>query len=646
MIDLSAALACALAAADDARQLLLTECARTGGPRGEIGQCAADLEAELLIRARLLDAFPTWGYIGEETEPLRAQKDDAPVWIVDPNDGTSSMQRGYRGHAIAIGLVYADHPVLGVVHAVDAPDDSGDLFAWADGCGPPRRNGAPVTRAHWTTGLDASDVVALSQGANRNPLGYGGCVAPARFVGLPSIAYRLALVAYGECAATLSLNQLGMWDYAAGHALVRGAGGVVLDEIGNEIRYTWNERNVKRRIFAGSPHVVRQLIRQNWKNAPGSGYGDAAPPQDLAPIRATPDALIHNVGILRRAQGCLLGQLAGDSLGALVEFSTASDIARAYPKGGPSQLASGGPHHIIAGQPTDDSELALLLARHLIVDGDFNRERIARAYAGWYHGWTHADAPDACTHSWCRPFDIGATIGSALENITPDDASNGRAAAKMQLSANAASQSNGALMRISPLGIWGALHSPDEVASAARQDAALTHPHSVAQDCSAILAVTIGAAIRDGLDPGQTYQFACEWARTDHVARSVQDTLHRAATAPPPDYTNQQGWVLIAIHNAFFRLLHVGEFENGVVETVRAGGDTDTNAAICGALLGAVFGRSSIPAQWQHMVLTARAMPGWPGVQQPRPAIYWPTDALVIAERLVTSARDQVSSRL
>ena len=71
---------------------------------------------------------------------------------------------------------------------------------------------------------------------------------------------------------------------------------------------------------------------------------------------------------------------------------------------------------------------------------------------------------------------------------------------------------------------------------------------------------------------------------------------------------------------------------------MRSGGDTDTNAAICGALLGAVHGRSSVPEQWQRMVLTCRPLLGQPGVSQPRPAVYWPTDALTLAERLLTTS--------
>jgi hypothetical protein len=88
--------------------------------------------------------------------------------------------------------------------------------------------------------------------------------------------------------------------------------------------------------------------------------------------------------------------------------------------------------------------------------------------------------------------------------------------------------------------------------------------------------------------------------------------------------------------NAFYQLLYGENFQDGVVTTVRCGGDTDTNAAICAALLGAVHGRDAIPIQWQRMVLTCRPMPGHSAVNQPRPALYWPTDALILAERLVS----------
>jgi len=636
--DLSKALSVALAAAEVAREILLVECARPDGPRGEIGHCPADDEAEWAIRKVLRAAFPGWGFLGEETAAQAAEAGEDHVWVVDPNDGTSSMQRGYRGHAVSIGVVAHGRPVLGVVCAVDAPDDAGDLITWAEGCGPLLHNGTPVDQVEVRLpGLAPEDVVCLSQGANRNPVGYLACVSPARFVSLPSIAYRLALVATGEYAATVSLNHLSAWDYAAGHALLRGAGGVLTDEAGAEITYASDGRGRSRRVFGGCRSVVDELVQRPWGRAGGSGFGDAAPPPELAPVRARPGELVHDLGVLRRAQGCLLGQIAGDALGALVEFAPAERIARKYPDGGPRRLAAGGPHHIQAGQPTDDSELALLLARTLVAGSGFDAEAVAAAYAGWYHGWTHAAPPAACDHPWCRPFDVGNTTALALGSVSSEDVQHRCAATCARAAASSSSQANGALMRISPLGIWGAFRRPSEVADAARQDARLTHPHSVCQDASAVLAVTVAAAIRDGLDPGQAYTYALTWSRTEGVPPAVLSALESAEHTAPADFMRQQGWVLIALQNAFFRLLHAPSLEAAVVDTVRAGGDTDTNAAICGALLGAVYGREAIPVQWQRMVLSCRPMPGQPGVEQPRPAVFWPTDTLLLAERLLAA---------
>jgi ADP-ribosyl-[dinitrogen reductase] hydrolase len=69
------------------------------------------------------------------------------------------------------------------------------------------------------------------------------------------------------------------------------------------------------------------------------------------------------------------------------------------------------------------------------------------------------------------------------------------------------------------------------------------------------------------------------------------------------------------------------------VATVRRGGDTDTNAAIAGALLGAVHGREAVPAQWRSMLLSCRPLP--PRAHRPRPRAYWPVDVMEVAERLL-----------
>ena len=142
-IDLRAALDEATLAAREAGGLLRADLHRSDGPRGHVDKADADTEAEWLIRHRLLDAFPGWGYLGEETGAVPATPGE-PLWVVDPNDGTRDYLKGRRGSAVSIGLLVGEMPRLGVVFAFAYPDDEGDLFAWAEGCGPLKRNGEPL----------------------------------------------------------------------------------------------------------------------------------------------------------------------------------------------------------------------------------------------------------------------------------------------------------------------------------------------------------------------------------------------------------------------------------------------------------------------------------------------------------------------
>jgi hypothetical protein len=98
-----------------------------------------------------------------------------------------------------------------------------------------------------------------------------------------------------------------------------------------------------------------------------------------------------------------------------------------------------------------------------------------------------------------------------------------------------------------------------------------------------------------------------------------------------------QGWVLIALQNPFHHLVTGTSLAEAVINTVAQCGDTDINAAICGALLGAAEGRAAPPVSWQSRILGCRA-PALPQVTHPRPATYWPDDALELAETLLTLA--------
>jgi hypothetical protein len=197
---------------------------------------------------------------------------------------------------------------------------------------------------------------------------------------------------------------------------------------------------------------------------------------------------------------------------------------------------------------------------------------------------------------------------------------------------NPVSQANGAMMRISPLGIFGAGFELNQVAEWAMQYAALTHPNLICQQANALFAMGIAHAIKSGCDRKELYQRIRQWAVDMPVESALLETIEKAADAPPADYVHQQGWVLIAFQNALYQLLHAPSLEDGVVDTIMRGGDTDTNAAICGALLGAVSGREAIPAQWLDSLQNCRPEAGHPRVRHQRPECFWPVDVLDLAK--------------
>ena len=227
--------------------------------------------------------------------------------------------------------------------------------------------------------------------------------------------------------------------------------------------------------------------------------------------------------VLARAQGCLLGQIAGDSLGSLVEFKTPEEIRLEYPAG-VRDLADGGPFNLIAGQPTDDSEMALVLARLLAERGAYSTKEARRRYMLWMES---------------DPFDIGHAVLSGLTGQKDHG-----------------SQANGALMRISPLGIFGANCDRQQVAQWAECDAAITHPNPVCRRTSSLFAQGIALAVRTGCDPSDLYRELVTWAEEMDAEQDLLMAIKGAAEAPPLDFMRHQGWVLIALRNALWQLLH------------------------------------------------------------------------------------------
>ncbi len=594
---LSEVLAAVVAAVEAEGARLLAEFLLPGGARGAGSKAPIDEEIEVRLRDALQRALPC-SFIGEETGETRYQGTDAIegwAWIVDPHDATSDFLRGMRGSSISVGLVRGSVPVLGVVHAPASPDRGCETFAWAEGAGPLRRNGRPVNCDLRSGALAPGAIVFATASSALRPVSFSRAVAPARYVALASIAHRMARVAAGDGVATLSIHEVNEYDIAAGAALLRASGGAVLDFSGREVVFTGRPNAIVNGCFAGAPQAAARLARFDWNEAD----------KEVRRPRRTPTGYpkVTDAQRLARAQGCLLGQAIGDSLGSLVEFESAEAIARAYPQG-VRELADHGGRGTIAGQPTDDTEMALALARSVLAAGAYDAKAALAAYRAWLAS---------------TPIDIGRTTGAALQG-RPD----------------AASESNGSLMRVSSIGIWAA-GDPARAAAAAREDSALTHPNPVCGDACAAYAAAIATGIAGG-GRDAMLQAALAHAVSTAGATAARSAVERAAQGEAVhDFTRHQGWVLLALQNALFHLLHTGDFEEALVATVNQGGDADTNAAIAGALFGAAAGIEAIPQRWVAPVLACRPLAEL-GVARPRPMQYWPDDLLEIAEALLRLA--------
>lgn len=302
------------------------------------------------------------------------------------------------------------------------------------------------------------------------------------------------------------------------------------------------------------------------------------------------------------ALGAVLGALAGDAAGAVLELQsadpTAAEVERAL------TFPGGGVWMVAPGQVTDDGELTMCLLRALAESNGY----VADITAGWYGRWYRSD-----------PFDVGAATHAGLSPAIAhaDDEHTGLAmllmtAARAQ---NMTSKANGSLMRATPLGVWGHRLDDGVLAEFARLDSALTHPNSACTDAVAAYSIAIASLVRAPGDRGGAFANARVWA--EHSAcEEVRTWLDDAEYDRRPPYRPKMGFVRIAFTEAFRHLLLGTGWERAVRETLLGGGDTDTNACIVGGLVGAAVGVSAVPAAARTAVLKAehafgRRRPEW-----------------------------------
>ncbi len=301
-----------------------------------------------------------------------------------------------------------------------------------------------------------------------------------------------------------------------------------------------------------------------------------------------------------RMRGVAVGAAVGDALGMPLEFGVrvpAHRLVRDMQEG-----------RLPAGSFTDDTEMALALADSLLEHFPLNPYNLARHFAAWYR---------------TGPSDVGIQTGAVLRRIAAGE--RWQEAADAVQASRPTSAGNGSVMRCWPVAL--AYHRDEQqLVEASQLQSRVTHPNADCVAGCAFVNVTIYHLLQGAL-PGEAVQRALQDV-------TVPDELHRMIEAAPSRTREElpnSGWVRHTVESAVWGLLNTNSFEDAVVQVANLGNDADTAAAVAGALAGAAYGCSGIPARWRA------ALQGYWPVDS---ANHWGTDAFVnLADRLAAVPR-------
>jgi myo-inositol-1(or 4)-monophosphatase len=209
----------------------------------------ADYAVDRFLRETLTAARPHYGWLSEETVDSPARLGANRTFIVDPIDGTRAFIDGLNTWCVSIGVVENGRPLAGVL---DCPAKE-EIYLAALGSGS-TRNGAPLK-------IGAAPARPLVGGPkhllNILPETIAANVRRAGYI--PSLAYRLAMVASGELTATFIKANSHDWDLAAADLILSEAGGAVLDRGGLRLTYGGPVPSHEA-LAAGSGTLLDQLV--------------------------------------------------------------------------------------------------------------------------------------------------------------------------------------------------------------------------------------------------------------------------------------------------------------------------------------------------------------------------------------------------
>jgi 3'(2'), 5'-bisphosphate nucleotidase len=201
----------------------------------------ADIEAERLIRARLAAILPEVALIAEESfEAGRYRPAPERFLLVDPLDGTREFLSGYTDFTVNIALIEAARPVAGAICAPALAEVYlGGTSAHRAALGP----GGKFPAIGSLTTMKASTVpdTGLRAVASRSHLDAPtqGFLKERKIKNLrpAGSSLKFCFVACGEADVYPRLAPTMEWDTAAGHAILRAAGGCVVGLDGSPLRY-------------------------------------------------------------------------------------------------------------------------------------------------------------------------------------------------------------------------------------------------------------------------------------------------------------------------------------------------------------------------------------------------------------------------
>ena len=275
-----------------------------------------------------------------------------------------------------------------------------------------------------------------------------------------------------------------------------------------------------------------------------------------------------------RVIGCVLGLALGDALGAPFEFRWRGEIPDPLP------AFERGWMGFPAGTWTDDTAMARNLSRSLSASGRLDLGDVFRRHVEWIQ----TDPPDA-----------GALTRRVLRTAADGHSMTDAARIVWEQRGPEVSAGNGSVMYCAPLGAFRAAR-PEMLFDEAPALSSITHWDERCR--TACLAVTLAVA---GLVRGDGHREAVERAVRAVIDREGGEELEylaaEAGRARPIDGPDM-GFTLFTAGIGLQMAAEGLPFEEGLRYVVSLGGDTDTNAAVSGALLGALHGQARLPDTW------------------------------------------------